>query len=796
MYNIKIGHLINYLKRNKLTSAVNIFGLTVGISLFLLLTLYTKYETSYDTSNKNAERVYSLIRYDQPVDGEAFVWRVLPPPLKPLIESRIPDIESVSRLYQSQEEVFKYKDNVYEEEMAFYADQAIIDILDIELIEKSQDEPLASASSIIISESVAKRYFGNEHALGKTISLHWGDLQVTAVYKDLTKNRHVRPELIIAFDSPWWIKVHNENNWDLCFLNYYVKTNQVASPELLARKITNIYNEGVDAVKRTNKEHIELQAICDIHLGGIVAREKNAGDIRIINAIRGISYLILLIVLINFTNLASAQILERSSQVCIRKVLGISKFGIIKSFTAEVGIIQFSSLIIAFCIVKLLMPLVNVFLDVELSFALFSLNNWLLFAFIILLSISVSVLYPVLSMRSFEPVSSLKGKFVPSTKGAVIRKVLIGFQFFISFALIFGTLVFYRQSQYLINKDIGIDTHNMLIIKTSQADWNSFGAKKELFKSEMKTSPLVHSITNSNAIPGFRSFVDWISTTKQDSENTAYFSLFDTDHDFIQTMGLKIIAGHALSKKYGNHENSAVISREGLDELGFTSPEEAIGKEVIRDFLKRKYVIVGVVEDFKISNLGKKPYPPFISIMENQNRFLSIRYQSENETELVKLAEEKWKIAFGDLPFRYFFLDENYRAVYSNEVFQTKIISILSIIAVILAALGLFGMTHFTVLKREKEFTIRKINGAIISDVFLLVAKGFIVLITIASLFALPLSWWLSNGWLNKYAVRIDISWWYYFIPMGILVLVTIVTISYHTLKAAWVNPANILRNE
>jgi putative ABC transport system permease protein len=385
---------------------------------------------------------------------------------------------------------------------------------------------------------------------------------------------------------------------------------------------------------------------------------------------------------------------------------------------------------------------------------------------------------------------------MPSSHSAIIRKTLISFQFFVSFALIFGTLIFYKQSDYLIHKDIGMNTRNMLVIKSGHADWNSFPSQKKLFKAEMEKHPGVLSLTNSNSVPGIRSYVDFLKNTDDGDEMLTNFSIFDTDYDFVKTMGIKMIAGRELSEDHSTDTDGAIITRSALNTLGFNLPQDALNQRLISDFDKREMEVVGICEDFKLSNLSSRGYPYLIRILENQNRFITIRYLPEYEDEVIRLAREKWGLAFNGLPFRYFFLDQNYRTVYANEVFQTKLISIFSILAVILAALGLFGMTYFIILKREREFCIRKVNGALIKDVFLLVTKGFIHLIAIASLLSMPLAWWLALRWMENYPTHIVISWWYFFIPFLILAIITLLTISYHTIRTAEVNPARLLRNE
>ena len=796
MLKLQFSHIINYLKRNKLTGFVNLFGLSTGFTFFILLALYVKYETSFDNFYHDAKTTYRLTIKSTPSDGEPWTGRSLPPPLKAQIEARLPEVESIARLYQSSEEVFQYDDQVFEEENTYFADQEIINMFDLELISKNKEKPLEAPSSVIISQSVANKYFGINNPLGKIVKLPWGDLEITAIYKDLPGNMHVRPVIIISFDSPWWIKLYNEENWDLFFLRYYLKVKSGSNPGLVAQNITAILEEVKAPDQANSKQIVELQAIKDIHLGGKIPDEPNTREMRIIRALEGIALFILIIVLINYINLASAQVLDRSSQVSIRKVLGISKFGIIKNFALESGLLQAAALAIAFCAVILIIPQVNNLLGCKLSLKIFSLTEWLMFGSVVITTVTISVIYPVLIMFTFKPVSCLKGYHLPAYQNTWIRKGLIGFQFFISFVLIFGTLIFYKQSKYLINKDIGINTRNMLVIRTSHANWNSFPVKKELFKEEMKASQPTVSITNSNAIPGFPSFIDWISTTSDGEKKTAYFSLFDTDYDFVKTMGLKIIAGRELSREYGTDINSAIITRKGLNDLGYQTPDEALGKEVLRDFTQQTYTIVGVADNFSLMNTGRTSYPPFISILENQNRFLCLRYNGNNDRELVNITREKWKIAFGDLPFRYFFLDENYKAIYSNEVFQTKIILLFSILAVILAAMGLFGIAYFTIVKREKEFSIRKVNGAVVRDVFILVSKGFIKLIAVSSLLAIPLTWWLSLRWLGNYSNRIEITWWYCLIPFCLLGMVTLITISYHTFKTARVNPVRLLRHE
>ena len=796
MFGYQIRHITNYLKRNKLTSFVNLLGLMVGFAIFLILGLYIKYETSYDTCYAQTKETYRLIVTTTPPHGDKWTGRGIPAPLRAEIQNQIPEAVSVGRLFRSSEEVFQYQDKVFEEAEAYYADQDMIDILDIRLIKQNKEFPLEPASSMIMSESTARRYFGNDDPLGKIIRLPWGNIEVSGIYKDLPGNIHARPDLMISYESPWWIKLYNDDKWNFFWLSYYMTIQPGSDPGLIARKITRIFETVDDPTNDASKKEIELQAISDIHFGNIIPNEPNTSDIRVIKALKGIAFFILIIVLINYINLSSAQILERSTQVSVRKVLGISRMRIIANFTSEATLFQLTALLLAFIVVYSFIPAINTFLNCQLSFALFSMRDWGLFILLLLSSIAITVSYPVIIMLSFDPVTCLKGKFMPSSHSAIIRKGLIGFQFFISFALIFGTLIFFRQSDYLIHKDIGMQTGNMLVIKSGHANWNSFPAKKKLFKTETETHPGVYAVSNSNSIPGIGSYIDFLRNINDGDEKLTNFSIFDTDYDFIKTMGIQMIAGRELSEEYGTDAEGAIISRNGLKELGFSSAEEALGQRLISDFDKREMEIVGICEDFKLSNLNGRGYPYLIRILENQNRFITIRYLPGYDGEIVRMAKDKWKLVFNDIPFRYFYLDENYRAVYASEVFQTRLITLFSILAVILAALGLFGMTYFIVIKREKEFSIRKVNGAAVYDVFALVSKDFIKLIIMSSLLAIPLSWWLSQLWLGNYANHIEMNWWYCLIPFSLLGMVTLFTISYHTLKTARVNPAKLLRNE
>lgn len=759
--------------------------------------MYVKYEISFDGFYKDSNKVFRVIASYSPPNGEAWSGSVTPPPMAKSIRNSFPEVESVGRLLTAGASVYHYKEKYFEEDNAFFTEPEILGILDIQLITGDNKDILKAPQTMIVSETIAKKIFGNENPVGKVMTRNRQDFEITGIFKDYPRNSHIQPNVLMSYSTPNWILNEHDDSWNMFWVSTYVKLYESSSKVSLKAKLTKLIESNKTPDMAQNKHTIELQAVPDIHLRSTLKADQMAGgNMLVIRLLGGIALLILIIGLINHANTATAQIFDRLPQIGIKKILGSSFGRLIAEFIWETFIIYFAALFLSLIAVYMVLPMINNFLDANLGFYFLGLREYLTGLAIVILCILLSSLYPTLLMLSIQPVKILKAKVLNTSSGLRMRKSLIGFQYFISFSLIFFTLIIYKQTQLLIKNDLGISTSGILVIKADESDWNSFPSQMNAFKGEILKLPEVIGVTRSNALPGLGSYNDGIKSDNEGKTYKSNFNCFDADEDFIKTMGLKILAGRDFYPGTKNNNNDYILTLEGTRILGFDSPQDAIGKEITRDYGNVKVRIVGVVNDFKLTNKSPTSFPSAINVFDHSSRFIAIKFSNANYANIQKRVKQIWQNNFGDQIFRNFFLTDAYKEVYNKEVFQSKLFSSFALLSILISALGLFGLAHFTIVKREKEFSIRKVNGAKVKDIFDLVFFSFFKLILAATLISIPIMWWLSSYWLNNYRERINIEWWFFFIPFILLSLVTLLTISYHTLKTAWINPVELLKNK
>ncbi len=818
----------NYLKvafrnllRDKVFSAINIFGLALGIASFLLITKYISFEKSYESFIPDRENIYR-VSLDQFENGELRTSSAENyPGVGPAFADEFPEVESFVRLYN-----MGYKNNVvityqdapggpinFKHRSFMYADSAFLPLFGYPLVSGDALTALAEPNKAAISESYAKRYFGDEPALGKMLRLQDDDfndelVEVTAVFEDLPDNTHLKFDVLFSYKTLYsrfqQAPQRYGTTWGRKDMYIYVKLRPDADIGALVSQFPAViekYNPGLAENNREDK--LALQRLEDIHLYSALADEPEAnGDYRVVNFLQIIAAFILLIAWVNYINLSTSKAMERAGEVGVRKVMGAFKSQLIRQFLAESAIVNFCAIVLAAGIIALVLPQFNQLADMAMTI------TGLLEVWFVALIVAIwaggtllSGMYPAFVLSSFKPVVVLKGKLRTKGNSALLRKALVVFQFAACVALIAGTLVIYEQLNYMKSSDLGMNIEQVLVVErpgVSSRDRAQFTASVDAFRNSVAEHPSIQSLSGSITIPGKkREYKVGIRRYEQSPEAAVTLRFNSMDYDFVETFGMNMLAGREFSPEYPNDgDTSVILSESAVAQLGFESNEEALGKTIAIDAFRWNPIIVGVVNDYHQEGLHKPTDPIIFYNTLYSIEFYSMKIDVNNIQETISHVEASWEKAFPGNPFQYFFLDDFFNRQYNNEEKFGNIFGVFAILAIVVGGLGLFALSAFTAEQRTKEIGVRKVLGSSVSQILLLLIKSFVTLLLIANIIAWPITWFLMDGWLEKFAYRIDLNV-LTFLLSGLVVLVfAIITISYQTLKAARVAPVRSLRYE
>lgn len=793
-------------KRNKGFSFLNILGLALGIVASLLIIQYVKYERSYDTFNSKSDRIYR-IQYNSYQNGRVnFECAAAVPAVGPAMKENFTEIEEFVRLMPTGA-VMRY--NHPDQGIVSYrevnniqvTESSVFKISDIDFVSGNPETCIDGPGKLAISQKVAKKYFGDEEPIGKSLTMDGTRLlEVTAVFKDLPTNSHIKFDFLASnevfdeFDGWDW-----RNSWGWYDHNTYVLLKEGVDYKEFQAK-WDVYLEetrGEDWKKHNHRSEFILQPLLDIHLYSNLLQEsrpEEQGDGEAVYFLTIIAFFILVIAWVNYINLSTAKSLERANEVGVRKVMGAFKNQLTVQFLVESFMLNMIASSIGVVMVVLIWPF---FADLtgrsmELDM-IYSPEFWgtalLLFAAGTLLA----GFYPAMVISSFKPATVLKGKVFKTSKGTMLRKGLVVFQFTISIILISGTIIVLQQLSFMKNEDLGININKTLVIKGPGAIDSTYQHKLESFHNETARISGVKSLTASTNVPGDEIF--WTNGIRRLSGNTdAGMTVYivGIDHRHIPAYDLKLLVGRNFSEEF-NDKDKVIMNRALSEVLEYGTPEEAVGKKVRLggDTLE----IAGVIEDYHQMSL-KNDKAPLVYRLTESNSFYSFKIESKNYRNVLEDIESQWAGFFAGNPFDYFFLDEFFNRQYDKDKQFSQVFSIFSFLAIFVACLGLFGLASFMTSQRTKEIGIRKALGSSIQGIVTLLSGGFTKLVLIANLFALPAAWWMMERWLQGFPYRIDVSI-VVLISSGVLVVViALLSVSYQTVKAALVNPADTLRYE
>lgn len=805
----------NYLKtawrnllKSKVFSFINILGLAIGLCCFLLISMYVVDELSYDKFHTKAERIFR-IHSDIRFGGSDLVLPVSSDIMGSTLKKDYPQVEEYTRIYASGGSKLLKKGNDFINEQAVaHADSTFFKVFTFPAIAGDLNTALNEPNTVVITESAAKRYFGNANAMGKTIETDDNNstlYKVTGVIKDMPRNSHFRYDFLFSMDNvdyQWGNHLsHNFYTYMLLKPGADYKALEKKFPEYMARYIIPQAAQFMQVKsmeefeKSGNKLQYSLMPMLDIHLHSNRPFELRAnGNIQAVYIFSAIALGILLIACINFMNLATARSANRAREVGIRKVLGTRRRQLIAQFLSESTLMAVIGMLLALAMAALVLPLFNDVANKSLSMK--DVLGWKLLPILLALPFVVGLIagsYPAFFLSAFQPIQVLKGKLRLGVKSGIMRSVLVIGQFALSILLIICTIVILRQMNYIQTANLGFKKDQVLIINGAYA----LGDKTEAFKNEVLNMPGVVSGTLSAFLPvsnSSRNDNTYSTEPVMTSDNGFNMQAWRIDYDYFKTMGMEVARGRAFSRDFGSDSVGVIVNETAAKIMGYDDP---IGKKLytVPDGQVVSYNVIGVVKNFNFESL-RQNIGPLCFFLRKSTGLASFKVQAAKIPDILKQVEAKWKTMAPGMPFSHRFLDDSFDEMYRDEQRWSTLALTFAILAVIVACLGLFGLASFIAEQRTKEIGVRKVLGLSGQGIVKLLSKDFLKLVLIAFIVACPIAWLVMNRWLQDFAYRVNIAWWVFALAGLLALFIALLTVSFQAIKSAMANPIQSLRTE
>lgn len=810
----------NYLKtawrgirKRKGYALLNIAGLAIGMTCCLLIFHYVSFEKSYDDFNPEAPNIVRL-RLDNYQKGK-LAWRsaTVYPGIAPAMKKDFPEVMDFCRLHDAEGLFTNETNNVkFNESKGYFADPAAIRLLAIQMLKGSPTGTLDGPDKMLVSESMAKKYFGSTEAIGKRLSVRgWNMVQsyeVTGVFKDYPANSHLDIQYLVSYVTLAKIQRQHgdtENSTETSFGWYdfytYIQLKPGADPQQFEKKLPAFcdrYMNGSDFNKNNNRRsELHILPLAAVHLYSNVNQEAEVnGNGQAVSFLFLVAIFIIGIAWINYINLSTARSVERAREVGIRKVMGAIRGHLVKQFLVESFLLNLVALIISFGLFYLLLPSFDHFVGRDQTFISLTPTYWQLFFVIFLAGTFISGIYPAFVLSGFQPITVLKGVFKNSMGGIVLRKSLIVTQFVTSVVLIAGTIIVFQQVKFMRQQQLGVNIDQTLVLRGAESIVDSLYQNSfQPFKTDLLQQPGIKNVTTSTSVMGDEIY--WTSSLRRvgDAGETAV-TLYHlgVDHDFLPAYGLKLLAGRNFSKDFGTDNKAVLLNEKATELLGFANATQAIGGKVRRN--DDTLTVAGVVTNYHHQGLQKAIDPMVLLLRPNSRAFYSLKVGSANMAATIKEAEKIWQRHFPADPFTYSFLDETFGRQYAADELFGKVFGVFAGIAILIACFGLLGLSAYNVLQRNKEIGVRKVLGASAQSILVLLSKDFLKLILVALVLAIPIGWYIMYQWLQDFAYRIAIGWWVFGIAGCLALLIALITIVLQALKAVTENPVKSLRTE
>lgn len=810
----------NYLKityrnlwKNKVFSLINILGLAIAMAACLLILKYVDFELSYDDFRRPS--VYRIVDYAY-MNGEMVGKRAqTSPALAPALQREIPEVKQSARLVHTaplmSDPVMQVDDRSFHEDKIYFADATFLDMFSYQMSKGIRDQALAQPNNVVLSKAMADKYFPDQDALGQLLTFYMGErghtqLKISGIFENIPENSHVHTDFIISFNSiPWNL----DENWDWGNFYNYVEIVPQSDPEAVEKKILGVLEKYIGETlaewrKAGYNTALDLQPIQSIHLDSdLEAEAETNGSRKSVKFLTLIAIFILIIAWINYVNLTTAKSVDRAKEIGIRKVVGSNNRQLIAQFMTASFLVNGLAAVFAVVLSQLLMPAFQSLTNM----AFFATSTPVMGIGVIALFLTgtlLSGLYPAFVMSSFQPMQMIKGSLKIPNRGVPLRKGLIVFQFAASIALIAGTFSVRQQLGFMQEQDKGLNMEQTLIVKGPGIKDSTYQQHLDFFKNEVKKLSLVQEVSVSSNVPGRE--LSWARQFYQpaQAENSKGVNIIAIDEDFFQLYGADFLGGRNFSRENTSDQGALIFNETAVRQLGFNNAADAIQKTIIwheSDEDTHPKTIIGVIRDFNQESLHKEVGPMVFALKEYLNapwagEYYSLKINTNDYTGAMKQIKAKWEQAFPNSPFGYFFLDDYFNNQYLSEQKFARIFSLFAGLAIFIACMGLFGLSSYMTLKRTKEIGIRKVLGASILNIVALLSKDFIVLVAFASIIILPIVYYVMKNWLQNYAYQMEIHWWLLGLPILLVGLLAILTVSLQTIKTALGNPVKSLRSE
>jgi putative ABC transport system permease protein len=793
------------LTRQKTFMLINVLGLAVGFACSLIIAVFIRYELSYDQYHENKDRIYRVVLNGK-IGGQEIVasWSAFP--VGPAVRDEFPEVEAFLRLNTWGETVVRHEDQAFIEPRFMEADSSFFDFFSIPLLVGNKATALTEPFSVVLSRTAAEKIFGDSDPLGQMILVGTGSSphQVTGIMEDIPENSHFHANMIGSFNTYTRNGSWMSNNLQTYVMLYPEATTEAIDErfrELIVKYVGPEIREFIgisieDFLAQGNRYNYYLQPLTRIHLDpGVENDFKAANDPKYLWIFGSIGLLILVIASINFMNLSTAQATKRAREVGVKKVVGSTRNGLIRQFLAETVALAFLAFVLAVMLAEIALPHLNTMIDMNLSLNYFSV--WYTVPVLILITLFIGVLagsYPAFYLSSFNPSAVLKGVVNTGKGNTGLRRVLTVIQFTISIVLIISTLIMFRQINYMIKKDVGFDKEHVLVIRRAGA----LRQQHQSFKEEVRQIAGVMYVSLSTAVPGYSNNAN--GYTLQGKPEDAFIMQTNwVDYDFPATYGLQISEGRFFDPELLTDREACIINERAVREAGGEDPLQMrlVGNNQISGDAVTLPVI-GVMKDFHFTSLRNDIGPYLLQFKHEQISwgYVSIRLSPSAPPSVISDIEKVWASFSGNDPMLYFFMDHDFERWYQEERRSARLSVVFTVLAIMIAALGLYGLTSFTVGNRIKEIGVRKTFGASVFNIWLLICRETILLVGIATAVAWPLVYWVAGNWLQNYHYRISLRITDFLAGFGVALLISLLTISYRAIRAASINPSLSLRYE
>ena len=801
------------LTKRKAYTVLNVLGLTIGVACCLLIFQYVSRERNFDTFEKNSGQIVRL-RVDQYKQGK-LEWQsaTVFPAIAPTLKKEFPEVENTCRLLNDGMLLSNDQRNIkFNETKGYYADPSAIGMLGFDLVRGSEATALVKPFDIIISQSMAKKYFGTDDVIGRTLTARDNSgskaYEVSGVFKDYPATSHLVVSYLVSYATLVQVLTEGGDKVDVANTGWgwydfyeYIQLRPGTNLQAFQAKLPAFADKHINSnqwLKANNtKDWLYIMPLHDLHLYSNYNEEAEVnGNGSAVSFMFLIALIIMGIAWINYINLSTARSVERAKEVGVRKVLGAGKFQLVKQFMLENILLNTAAIIIAAVLVYAFSgPFNQLMGNNNISGFTMTIRYWLVFSGIFIGGTLLSGLYPAFVLSGYQPVKVLKGAFKNTSGGLVLRKGLIVLQFSISVILIVGTIIVYQQVDYMRSQKLGVNIDQTLVLDGAQSLKDStYQNTLQPFKTEALKIPGVKGLSASTNVMGQEIY--WTNTyhsVDQNSFGASTLYRLGVDYDFIPQFQLTMAAGRNFSKDFPGDKKAAILNEKAAELMGFKDAQDAIGKKITGG---DTVTVVGVVKDFHYMGLRKAIDPQMITLRPNTRNAYSVKLETSDLKSTIVALKALWNQYFPNDPFNYSFLDEQFNAQYRSDQQFGEMFTLFAFLAILIACFGLVGLSAYNILQRTKEVGIRKVLGASVQNVVFILSKDFLALVAIAFVIAAPVSWLIMNRWLEGYAFRIDISWWVLAVAGLAAFAIAFGTLSVQALKAAGANPVKSLRSE